>query len=211
MRMEYGGSNFSKGAFMKSYSFVVLLIVILCGGGYFPPPVHASDLYHGTVVDEETGQPLSGAVVAVVWYTTPVVSMERTRSFLSAQEAVTDGEGKFALLASPAIDWNPFTYVRKPPDVAIYMPGYAPLAPSSPAWKQVAKFGTTDEALKTGPVIKLPRLKTKEEARHFTGLGLLGGEAPYDRIPNLLRVVNIQRKMLGLQPYPEPTQKGKSP
>src|SRR5262245_61401337 len=95
-------------------SFAVLLGFLLVGS-----VLSAADLYHGQVVDEETGQPLSGAVVTVIWYTTPVVSMERTRSFLSAQEALTDSDGKFSLLASPAIDWNPFTYVRKPPEVVI--------------------------------------------------------------------------------------------
>jgi hypothetical protein len=147
----------------------------------------------------------------VVWYTTPIISMERTRSFLSAQEAVTDSEGKFALLASPAFDWNPFTSVRKPPEVVIYKPGYAPLTPSSPAWKQVIEFGSTDEALKSGPVIRLPRLKAKDELRHFVSLGSLVGQVPYDKVPQLVRAVNIQRKMAGIRPYPETTDKGKTP
>jgi hypothetical protein len=211
MRTECGGSNFSKKADVKIWSTVFLFVTVLCNGGSFLQPANAADLYHGTVVDDETGQPLSGAVVTVIWYTTPIVSMERTRSFLNAQEALTDSEGKFLLLSSPAIDWNPFTSVRKPPEVVIYKPGYAPLALASPAWKQVTKFGTIDEALKTGPIIKLPKLKTKEELRKFTSLGLLAGEAPHDKVPNLVKAANIQSKMAGLQPYPEPTDKGKTP
>ena len=196
---------------MQLRPFLFVLATMLCGGGWFLQPTHAADLYHGRVVDEETGEPLSGAVLTVIWYTTPIVSMERTRSFLSAQEALTDGDGKFSLLASPEIDWNPFTTVRKPPQVVIYKPGYAPLAPASPAWKQVANFGSIAEALKTGPVIKLPKLKTQEELRTFSSFYSFAAGVPYEKSPNLVRVVNIQRKMAGLPPYPETTEKGSVP
>lgn len=188
-----------------------LNLTIFCVAVTIVQPAHTAELYHGRVVDEETGQPLVGAVVTVIWYKSPIVYMDRTRPFHSAQETLTDSDGKFALEASPEIDWNPFTYVRKPPDVVIYKPEYAPLVPSSPAWKQVASFGSTAEALKTGSVIKLPKLKTKEELRRFTSLGSLVGQVPYERIPNLVRVVNIQSKMAGLQPYPQSSEKGKVP
>jgi hypothetical protein len=186
----------------RRWLFFILITVWLTGTDV--SLVSAADLYHGRVVDEETGQPLVGAVVTVIWDKSPVVYLERTRTFLSAQEAITDSEGKFALLASPEIDWNPFTSVRKPPSVVIYKPEYAPLTPGSPAWKQVASFGSTAEALKTGPVIKLPKLKTKEQLMQFVDLGVVGvGQVPYVKITQLVRQVNVQRVLVGLQPYPE--------
>jgi len=196
---------------VRFYCFLFLLVTFLYPGGPLPTAADAADLYHGRVVDEETGKPLAGAVVTVVWYTTPIVSMERTKSFLNAQEALTDSDGKFALLASPTIDWNPFTSVRKPPDVVIYKAEYAPLTPVSPAWQQVASFGNTAAALKTGPVIALPKLKTKDQLRDFTNLGSFVGQVPYEKIPHLVRAVNIQAKMVGIPQYPESQEKGKAP
>lgn len=189
---------------MKLLLYLFLSVTTWCDAVYFMPSAPGADLYHGTVIDEETGQPISGAVVTVIWYKSPILYMDRTRPFHSAQETVTGSDGKFALLASPEIDWNPFTYVRKPPDVIIYKSEYAPLTPVSPAWKQVESVGNTAEALKTGRVIKLPKLKTKEELLRFVDLGVIGvGQVSYDKIPNLVSAVNIQRKLVGLQGYPE--------
>lgn len=190
---------------MKLLHSLVLLLVILCSIANFLKSAHGAELYHGRVIDEETGEPIAGAVLTVVWYTTPIISMERGMSFLSAQETLTDSDGKFLLLAEPAIDWNPFTIVRKPPDtVVIYKPGYVPLEPGSPAWKQVASFGSTHKALQKGPTIKLPKLKDKEEAWRFSNLGAFAiTDVPYDKIPKLLKAVNVQRELIGLQLYPE--------
>jgi hypothetical protein len=53
--------------------------------------------------------------------------MDLARRFQSAQETLTDTDGKFSLEAAPGIDWNLFT-VLKEPDVLIFKPGYGPLA-----------------------------------------------------------------------------------
>jgi hypothetical protein len=36
----------------------------------------SAERYYGEVVDEETGKPLEGAVVAVIWYRAPLVYMD---------------------------------------------------------------------------------------------------------------------------------------
>jgi hypothetical protein len=88
----------------------------------------SAERYYGEVVDEETGKPLEGAVVAVIWYRAPLVYMDLVRRFQNAQETLTDVDGKFSLEAAPGIDWNLFTYVLIGPDVLIFKPGYGPLA-----------------------------------------------------------------------------------
>lgn len=128
----------------------------------------SADVYPGKVVDAVTGEPLVGAVVTVIWYRSAIVSMDRARTFHSAQETLTDIEGKFFLEVSAGVDWHPLFYVVKEPDIVIYQPGYGPLSP-----KWLREFtGRSDlvESLKKDAVVKLPKLKTKEELTKFTVL-----------------------------------------
>lgn len=195
---------------MKKPRWLLLILVLSWAGGYFVNPTHGSDLYQGRVVDEETGQPLVGAVLTVVWFRSPIVALEGGRDFQSAQETVTDNDGKFALIVSPGIDWNPFTYVRKAPEILFYHPGYEP---TWAGWMTRNKFDTTlgfAEALKKGLTIKLLKLKTKEELIKFTRItSLTHVTVRYEHIPRLIQAVNVQKKLVGLKPYP--AQGGKDP
>jgi hypothetical protein len=166
----------------------------------------AADLYHGRVVDQETGEPLAGAVVTVVWFRSPILGLEGTRDFQSAQETVADGDGKFSLVVSPGIDWNPLTYIRKEPEIVIFQPGYEP---TWAGWMRRNKFATTLDLareLKKGTIIKLAKLKSHKEIMHFSSLGaVVDVVVPQRSIPNLVRAVNIQRKIAGLTSfYDEP-------
>jgi hypothetical protein len=179
----------------------VLLFIALCSVGAIATPVRGEDVYHGRVVDEATDKPLVGAAVTVIWFRSPILGLESTRDFHSAQETVTDSEGKFSLMVSPGIDWNPFTYVRKEPQLVIYQPGYEP---TWAGWRVRNKFNSaTDfaEALKKGMTIKLPKLKTREELTRFVDRSAftLPPDVPSQEISNLLRVINVQRKNLGFK------------
>jgi hypothetical protein len=147
------------------------------------------------VVDEETGKPLEEAVVTVIWYRAPLVYMDLARRFQSAQETLTDADGKFSLEAAPGIDWNPFTYVLKEPDIVIFKPVYGPLADGF-----VRKTNTImpTMALRHGAVVKLSKLKTREEQREFGDFWTTG--IPRKYLPVLTRLINIQRQSLGLKP-----------
>ncbi len=139
--------------------FLILLLSLVSSGCV--RSLSAADLYHGRVVDEETGQPLVGAAVTVIWYKAPVVHLASPRYFHSAQETVTDSEGKFELLVSPGIDWNPFTFVINEPTIIVYQPGYEPVYPEwrlRMGFKSHMEFGA---ALKKGFVVKLTKLKTE--------------------------------------------------
>ena len=179
---------------------VFLFIVLWSVGGIFPP-VRGEDIYHGRVVDGQTDKPLVSAAVTVIWFRSPVLGLESTRDFHSAQETATDNEGKFSLSVSPGIDWNPFTYIRKEPQIVIYQPGYEP---TWAGWRVRNKYNSvTDlaEALKKGITIKLRKLETKEELIRFANRGAfaLPPDVPSQQIPNLLRLINVQRKNLGFE------------
>ena len=154
------------------------------------------EMYYGQVVTDETGKPLEGAVLTVIWYRAPLVYMDLVRRFQSAQETLTDADGKFSLEAAPGIDWNPFTYVLKEPDVVIFKPGYGPLADGFMR-KTNALMPTM--ALRHGAVVKLPKLKTREEEIEFLSAVATTG-IPRKYLPVLTRLINIQRQSLGLKP-----------
>lgn len=191
---------------MKPSRCVVFLFIVLWSVGGILSPVRGEDIYHGRVVDEQTDKPLVGAAVTVIWFRSPVLGLESTRDFHSAQETATDNEGKFSLSVSPGIDWNPFTYIRKEPQIVIYQPGYEP---TWAGWMERNNYNSgveLAEALKKGTTIRLQPLKTEDQLRRFADLGAVAHTVvPHHVIPILVRVVNLQRKMAGIASlYAEP-------
>jgi hypothetical protein len=161
----------------------------------------AADIYHGKVIDEETGEPLAGASVTVIWYKTPIVQFEGSLYFQSAQETLTDAEGKFSLEAAPGVDWNPFTTIVKKPRLVIYQPRYWPFHPGRMP-KEYWDDAYLAEAFKNGVTIKMARVKTEAEMRDIASLSAIGASnVPYDQIPNLLQNVNSQIKFAGIKSY----------
>lgn len=153
--------------------------------------------YHGQVVDAETGNPIEGAVVMVEWHKKAIYSMDGGGIFHNARETLTDAEGKFSLDSSEGINWNPLTVVQAP-RIAVFYPGYRPFSAND----YPSEYGGLYEiaaAFDRGVLIKLARLKTEKELRRFTEKSSIGGiMAPYAMLPNLLRLINIQRKMVGM-------------
>lgn len=161
-----------------------------------------SDLYHGRVVDEESGAPLAGAVITVIWSKTAAISIEGGPTyFLNAQETVADNDGKFSLRVSPGLNWHPFTLRVHEPWIVIFQPAYEPLMLHT-----LISYGfKTEDALvsdlKSGVTVKLRKLK-KEELPTYTDRRMVYPiDTPWKRVPNLLRAINEQSKMAGLPGY----------
>jgi hypothetical protein len=102
-------------------TLVVLFVLTVgfhrsCGPFYYE-----SDSIHARVINEETGQPVGGAVVVAIWM---LDSSWYTDRPLHASEAVTDGKGNFVI---PAMrnrrPWLMFLDFRDP-QISIYKPGY---------------------------------------------------------------------------------------
>jgi len=181
-------------------TLLMLVFSVAVSSVFASPGIVLGKTYHGQVVDEETGKPLEGAVVVVIWHKKPRVSMDAPEYFHDAKEAITDAQGKFMLDASPAIDWNPFTVIKQP-NVVIFQPGYEPFA----LWRTLTRqgfksFEDVDRAFQRGATIRLPKLKTQEELRK-SGLDIAIGQVSSEKIRNLIRVLNVQRKMAGLTSF----------
>ncbi len=78
------------------------------------------------------------------------------------------------------------------------MPGYGPFPTGH------VKVSPQEEMVKAmtgaGAVAQLPKLRTQQEMRRYTGpesLDISSG-TPNDEIPNVIRLLNIHRKLAGL-------------
>ena len=198
---------------MKTRHWILCGILLLFGGcnlyGFLSGL--GTDVYHGRVVDEETGLPLAGTVVTVIWGNSSYIGLEPgVREFLNAQETVTDSDGNFTLPVSAGLNRQLFTLVSDP-WIVMYQPGYEPLMEDN--FKRRG-FETNDAlvvALKSGVTVKLRKLR-KEEIRKYVDRSVVSpSDTPFERIPNLMRVINIQGKMAGItSPYTiETPEKGK--
>lgn len=184
------------GGIVLRFWLCALLVGVLFNLG--SPSVATAQVYRGKVVNAETGEPLEGAVFVIVWETKAAISMNGSRNFHSAKEALTDARGEFSVDGSPGVDWNPFTYIVNPPSVGIFAPGYGPFPTGH------VKESLQEEVVKAmtgaGALIKLPKLKTQQEMRRYTGpesLDISSG-TPNNEIPNVIRLLNIHRKLAGL-------------
>ena len=159
------------------------------------------DFYQGTVVDAETGEPLAEAVVTVLWFKKPYLSMDGPQYFHKGTEVMTDAAGRFSIDASPGTDWNPFTFLVKDPWIVIFKPGYGPLTPAYPRGLE-----HMFEELRKGVTVRLPKLRTREELMKFANLTSVGitSNTPNKQIPNLIKLLNDQRRSLSFEGYPQP-------
>ncbi len=160
--------------------------------------------YHGTVLDADTGEPIQGAAVVIVWYKTALFAFpgDAPEHLQAVKETVTDSAGRFAVSTWRGIDWNPSTHV-KPPIIVIYKPGYEPLAPGFTPRRAFHSIEDFERQLRRGTTIRLPKLKPECVREHALVMGveeLLIHDVPAARIPRLLRLISSQRERCGLEP-----------
>ena len=163
-------------------------------------PAFAGGPYMGRVVDSETGRPLEGAVVLAVWELEVPLPAGTAHEFLDAEEVLTDGEGRFAVGRNALRGLNPWKVGG--PDLTIYYPGYG-FYPRYHVSPKIPIFGGTPEIVKRMEkeevTIELPSLKTREDRIRVLG-GVIRHSVPDEKMPNLLRLLNLERKRLGFAP-----------
>lgn len=165
-----------------------------------------AETYRGKVVDAQTGEPLEGAVIAIVWYKKPVITMNGPQYFHSAKEGFTDSNGEFSVDGSPGIDWNPLTYIKERPYIAIFKPGYGPFPTGY--FRERPTQEIEKALVEEGAVIRMPALRTEQEKTQYGSPTAMRipPDIPYEEIPNLIRLINVHRKSLGFSPIGKPIQ-----
>jgi hypothetical protein len=182
-------------------SVQVLIFVLTWLLANFALPTSRSDAatFHGQVVDASTGEPLEGAVIAVIWHRYPYVYlMDPVSVFQKAVETTSDADGKFAVDA--AYGWFPFTFKTR--RTVVFKPGYRPILDS-------VSDSEGDKPLFKEQVLRLEKLRTGNHLKEFTTYGDFDIShcgpsyssycVPENRIKHLTRLLQLQRKILGLE------------
>ena len=160
---------------------ILLALMTTIGGCAYFPHTYIADEIHGKIVDSETAEPISDAIVLIYWQQYGGLIHEDTTGYLVIEETVTDKEGKYSFESwGPKVtvsgyidDGNPF--------VLFYKYGYSPRfvyndwgqLPESPkAYWQSDKNPLMMESALAGVTIKLKPFKGSltEYARELSSL-----------------------------------------
>lgn len=98
---------------------LVLVVVSGCRGG-----AEQWGPFRGQVMDAETGEPISGAHVMVLWVRA-APSLHSIWQFYDAQETVTGADGRFELARETRV----LTAFVRGPEISVFAPGYMMQAP----------------------------------------------------------------------------------
>ncbi len=145
--------------------------------------------FRGQVVDVETGQPIAGAAVLVIWWKGILNPVQGAEKFYDAREAVSDAEGRFEV---PRRRPPFFRLGIQPPRFTVFAPGY----------EHVGTVVTPPEGERfvAPTVVQMRRLKTREERRN-ANWHLPPGGVPHEKMPNLLRALNRELSGKETEPY----------
>ncbi len=184
--------------------FLAVVLTIILGGCGPMNPLFAGGPYKGKVIDAESKAPIVGAVVLAVWYRSAPGLGVSSHGFLDAEEVLTDKSGEFIVGEHPPASLIPGTWVDGP-NITIFYPnyGYFPRYQVAPRQPPGGYKGLLAEMEKRAVVIELPPLKTLKDKRE--GMRLVDrAEVPNEKKPNLNKLINQQRRELGLEAvYPD--------
>ena len=173
-----------------------LPLMPLLGAGCFGHLVYSSDTYQGKVIDAETKEPLVGAVVLAIWYREApgLGGHGPAEGYHDALEVLTDAQGAFTVPAKTHL--TAIGKIREP-EFVIYYPGYGFYPRYQVRPQDDKEIAAAHEQRFFN--VELPRLKTRQER-----LNILAGlphdpEVPDRKMPNSIRLMNEERRRLGLQ------------
>jgi hypothetical protein len=156
--------------------------------------------YRGKVIDADTRAPLAGAVVVAHWFRDRVGPFHSVMEHYAVREVLTDVEGIFVIDAKAIEEGAPRRTLY--PRFLIFIPGYG----SYPR-RQKAPTGFTGGVFeRTGTVVELPRLESREDRREnlYWITPNSFSDKPFRDVPELMKKVNEERGWLGLSPLIPP-------
>jgi hypothetical protein len=143
--------------------------------------------FRGRIVDMDTGAPIPGVAVLVVWWELVPNPVQGQRRFFDARETITDVQGRFEV---PRLSAPLFGFRIPSPEVILFAPGYVEASETvTPAPPKGQPFLDATE-------IRMRRLKTRQELREKSRSR--PSSVPDDKMPGLIRAINIERSMLEL-------------
>lgn len=184
----------------------VLFTVIVLSSLALPACGNAAGPWKAQVVDAETGEPLEGVVVLVVWlkYSSTLAGWAGGEYYAS-EEVVTGPDGRFRIPARSL--WVAFDRSIHGPDFKIFKPGYGRWGfQGEDKWLQLEPW-ERDKRIKeawaqftgAGVVLELPPLKTRAERLSFLRSVTWSGLVPSERTEKLRKAKDAEREYLGLR------------
>ncbi len=174
------------------FIFILLTLIYGCSGPW-----------KGKVIDVETKEPVEGAVVMAVWdrvYRTP---MGTNNYFYEAKETLTNKDGEYEIPSYTPINILPIISYMSGPFFTIYKPGYGSIqgldlehifintTKGKMEWKE------RDKGFAISPgIVELPKLKTIEERKSFTGPSPQGHDKDYKKQKLLINYLREEHKFL---------------
>lgn len=186
---------------MPRLLLVTFSLLLATGCGHL---VYSSGPYRGQVLDAETQQPLVGAVVLAIWYREvsfiPFAAHSPAEDYHDALEILTDAQGEFTIPAKTHL--TPIGKIREP-EFVIYYPGYGYYN-----YFQVHPVGKEITVAYEQRFFHVELRKWKSREERLRNLSVRPvGRVPLDKMPNLTRLVNVERIEMDLSPLPMPGRK----
>lgn len=182
----------------RVYLLLGLVLSLAAGCGHL---VYSSGPYSGQVVDAETGRPVAGAAVVAIWTREMPIGPEVTEGDWDVYETLSDANGQFAI--PHRTHFTPYGWILEP-KLTVYYPSYAPgYAGYYRRDVPVADRPPRDPRDRDRPenyvTIPLKRPPTKEARIHDADLPIGTLRLRWEQVPNLMRLINEERRQLGLQ------------
>ena len=169
---------------------LILVFLALVVAGCFGHLVYPSGPFSGRVVDATTGQPLAGAAVVAVWRQEGPGPGHPTERLHDALEVVADAGGYFTLPRRIHV-----TTVGSitDPYIVVYSPGYREGLLEGRDFRESDTNGAPLTVALTRPATS--------DRRRFAHIPSVASGVSLSKMPTLLRLVNIERRALGLDTY----------
>jgi hypothetical protein len=170
--------------------------------------------FHGRVIDAETREPIEGAAVVIYWYEARSAPIDGWSTRLKdVKETLTDKNGEWSLTGPAggeetlsyffAVISFGITYYTREPEFIIFKPGYCswPGGFSIDACRERINItGVEDKRVGKGGTLELPRVSGVDRIRNTPG-PLVGEKVPFENEKEFIRLINEERRYLGLGEY----------
>jgi hypothetical protein len=196
---------------IRCFSIWFYVIVLLT---FIIPCAHAK-IFKGKVIDADTKEPIEGAVVVAVWKTERTTPTATHVDLKDVKECLTDKNGEWSISGPKgrADELLPglslFIPHTKEPEFIIFKPGYCswPNAFYIDACRDKINL-KKNERIGEGGTLELPKLTNREDRLKAQRIGsaflteTLADKQRARKIKNFLRLLNEEKKRLGLDEYP---------
>ncbi|OGR05150.1 MAG: hypothetical protein A2511_06245 [Deltaproteobacteria bacterium RIFOXYD12_FULL_50_9] len=178
---------------------IALLLVIVAMILSVSAVVRSYGPYLGRVVDAETGIPLANVEVLIRFYTEYHLQLEEpTSQVAEAIETLTDKQGEFQVPVTWVYSFRFFHLWRPHALVTIFKPGYGTFPGHPGTTPQLNPQGAVPENKPV--VIKMPRLKTREERWFNLNVAFLDLDVPSGKGERFKRLIEEEKVHLGWVP-----------